>query len=141
MRDLLARLRRNSESNRLHSFEAAKSEFGPAGQVYLGRMEVPISEIVGSVARHRDFDRNFLPRKPGLEERWKKIYRAARGGVELPPVSLYKVGGGYFVEDGNHRISVVRHGIRRGRGATIKAEVVALVSRQAPPDGVQDDGS
>ena len=134
----MARLRQSSGSNRLRSFEAAKNELGPADQVYLGRMEVPISEIAGSVARHRDFDRSFLPRKPGLEERWKKIYRAARGGVELPPVSLYKIGDHYFVEDGNHRISVVRHAQRRGRNATITAEVVALVPRRTPPDSKPD---
>jgi hypothetical protein len=30
----------------------------------------------------------------------------------LPPVSLYKLGDAYFVEDGNHRISVARyHGV------------------------------
>ena len=30
----------------------------------------------------------------------------------LPPVSLYKLGDDYFVEDGNHRISVARyHGV------------------------------
>jgi hypothetical protein len=30
----------------------------------------------------------------------------------LPPVSLYKLGDAYFVEDGNHRISVARyHGL------------------------------
>ena len=27
----------------------------------------------------------------------------------LPPVSLYKLGDDYFVEDGNHRISVARY--------------------------------
>ncbi len=33
-------------------------------------------------------------------------------GEELPPVSLYKVGERYFVEDGNHRVSVARyHGV------------------------------
>ena len=31
---------------------------------------------------------------------------------ELPPVSLYKVGGFYFVLDGHHRVSVARfHGV------------------------------
>jgi hypothetical protein len=32
-------------------------------------------------------------------------------GEVLPPVSLYKLGDDYFVEDGNHRVSVARfHG-------------------------------
>lgn len=141
LKSFLARLRRDPESIRLRPFEVAKNELGPAHQVYLDRMEVPIREIVGSVARYRDFDRDFLPRKPGLKDCWKEIHRTARGGGELPPVSLYKIGDDYFVEDGNHRVSVVRHGSRRGRGATIKAEVVALVPRQPPPDGAPDGGS
>ena len=29
-------------------------------------------------------------------------------GTGLPPVTLYKVGDAYFVEDGNHRVSVAR---------------------------------
>ena len=34
-------------------------------------------------------------------------------GEELPPVSLYKIGDRYFVEDGNHRVSVARyHGVQ-----------------------------
>lgn len=33
---------------------------------------------------------------------------ARRNGIDLPPVTLYKVGSVYFVEDGNHRISVAR---------------------------------
>jgi hypothetical protein len=31
-----------------------------------------------------------------------------RRAEELPPVSLYKIGDAYFVQDGNHRVSVAR---------------------------------
>jgi hypothetical protein len=48
---------------------------------------VEVSKIVGSVNRHQEFDR----------------------GVELQPVRLYKLGDVYFVEDGNHRVSVARY--------------------------------
>jgi hypothetical protein len=44
-----------------------------------------------------------------MEQRWKRIDRAFHRGEELPPVSLYKVGGLYFVLDGHHRVSVARH--------------------------------
>jgi hypothetical protein len=47
-----------------------------------------------------------------MEERWKRIDRAYHRGEELPPVSLYKVGGFYFVLDGHHRVSVASyHGV------------------------------
>jgi len=40
-----------------------------------------------------------------------RVDLAFHQGKDLPPVSLYKLGDAYFVEDGNHRISVARfHG-------------------------------
>jgi hypothetical protein len=47
-----------------------------------------------------------------MEQRWKRIDRAFHTGEVLPPVSLYKVGGFYFVLDGHHRVSVAAyHGV------------------------------
>src|SRR5829696_2699060 len=56
--------------------------------------------------------RAFLPGGKGTRTRWERIDRMFRLGEELPPVSLYKIGALYFVEDGNHRVSVARyHGV------------------------------
>jgi hypothetical protein len=53
-----------------------------------------------------------MPARATVEERWKRIDRAFHRGEELPPVSLYKVEGLYFVLDGHHRVSVARyHGV------------------------------
>jgi hypothetical protein len=53
-----------------------------------------------------------MPARASVEERWKRIDRAFHRGEELPPVSLYKVGGIYFVLDGHHRVSVAHyHGV------------------------------
>jgi hypothetical protein len=47
-----------------------------------------------------------------FEDRWKRIDRAFHRGEQLPPVSLYKVGGFYFVLDGHHGVSVASyHGV------------------------------
>jgi hypothetical protein len=73
---------------------------------------VPVAQIGGSVGRCSEFDRDFMPAKANVEERWKHIDRAYHRGEELPPVSLYKVGGFYFVLDGHHRVSVASyHGV------------------------------
>jgi hypothetical protein len=70
-------------------------------------------KIVGSVGRRRDFDRCFMPLRTAAGERWKRVDLAFHRGEELPPVILYKLGDAYFVEDGNHRVSVARyHGAR-----------------------------
>ncbi len=74
----------------------------------LGLQMVPIDHIVGSLGRCCDFDRAFYPRRGAKPERWIRIAKAYYQEIELPPVELYKVGGTYFVVDGNHRISVAR---------------------------------
>ena len=125
LRRIGAYLRRDPGSNKLLSFEEVKGALGAISQVYIGRREVPVSKIVGSVGRHRDFDRAFLPSKPDLGTRWRRIDEIMHRAEELPPVSLYKIGDAYFVEDGNHRVSVARQqGVEM-----IDAEVVELRSR------------
>jgi hypothetical protein len=45
-----------------------------------------------------------------MRERWEKIARLYLdpSGRGLPPIEVYQVGEGYFVSDGNHRVSVAR---------------------------------
>ncbi len=125
LRRIGAFLRRDPASNRLLSFDEVKSALGAVDQVHLGMRTVPVEKIVGSVGRHRDFDRAFLPSKGDLGARWKKIDQMMHRAEELPPVSLYKIGDAYFVRDGNHRVSVARiQGVEM-----IDAEVTELRSR------------
>jgi hypothetical protein len=125
LRRIGAYLRRDPGSNQLLSFEEVKDALGAVSQVYLGMREVPVSKIVGSVGRHRDFDRAFLPSKPDLGARWRRIDEIMHSAEELPPVSLYKIGDAYFVQDGNHRVSVARQqGVEM-----IDAEVIELRTR------------
>ena len=124
LRRIGAYLRRDPASNRLLSFDEVKKTLGLVSQAYLGMRTVEASKIVGSVGRHRDFDRAFLPSKPGLGERWKRIDQMMRRG-EIPPISLFKIGDAYFVNDGNHRVSVARQqGIEM-----IDAEVTEIRTR------------
>jgi hypothetical protein len=125
LRRIGAFLRNDPGSNQLLSFDEVKSALGAVEQVYLGMREVPVEKIVGSVGRHRDFDRAFLPSTGDLEARWKRIDQMMHRAEELPPVSLYKIGDAYFVRDGNHRVSVAHQlGVEM-----IDAEVIELRSR------------
>lgn len=113
LRTLVARLRRDPDSGRLLCFEETSRTLGAHGGVRLGRRVVRLTDVVGSVGQSPEFDRTFLSAKANLETRWKRIDRAFHRGEELPPVSLYEIGGAYFVLDGNHRVSVTRyHGVR-----------------------------
>jgi len=121
---LKARLRGDPSSTSLLSFEEVRKALGVSNKVRIGRRVVAVERIVGSVGRTRDFDRSFLPARASVGEKWKRIDRAFHRGQELPPVVLYKVGEAYFVEDGNHRVSVARY-----QGVEwIDAEVVELHS-------------
>ena len=125
LRRVGAYLRRDPGSNQLLSFDEVRGALGAVQQIHLGLREVPVSKIVGSVGRHRDFDRAFLPSKPDLGTRWKRIDRLMYQDEGLPPVSLFKIGDAYFVNDGNHRVSVARQqGVE-----VLDADVVELRSR------------
>ena len=88
----------------------------------LGLQIVPLDKIVGSSGRYREFDLSFRPLGPDRDGRWQSIARARRQGINLPPPLLYQVGSAYFVEDGNHRISVAAAAGQE----TIEAQVIAI---------------
>lgn len=115
----------SGQSNRLLSWEEVRDQLHLSGQIYRGLQTVPLSQVVGSVNRYRDFDRAFLPAQSHTADRWRSISRAFYEDVSLPPVKLYKVGDVYFVMDGNHRVSVARE---RGQ-EFIDAEVIEAQTR------------
>jgi hypothetical protein len=115
---IAARLR--CECTRLVTFDEVKEGPLAHNRRGLGLRVVEVSKIVGSVGRHEAFDRAFMPTKASLAERWKRVDRAFHSGLELLAIRLYKVGNSYFVEDGNHRVSVARYqGVE-----TIAAQVI-----------------
>ena len=101
---MAARLRR--ECSRLLAFDNVREGHLAHNRRGLGLRVVEVSKIVGSVGRNEAFDHGFMPTKASLAERWMRVDRAFHRGLDLPAVRLYKVGNSYFVEDGNHRVSV-----------------------------------
>lgn len=96
----------------------------------LGLQRVAVEHIVGSAGRYRDFDLLFQPRRDALAGRWTSVASAQGQGRKPGPVALLKVGDAYFVEDGNHRLSVAR---ARGE-KTIEARVIELDPSPLTPD-------
>ena len=115
-------LRRDAARERLPSFDEAKGALVRWSQSYRGMRTVDVEKITGSVGRCKDFDDAFLPLKLNMARRWERVDRAYQQGIELPAVSLYKIGEVYFVRDGNHRVSVAKF----HKAATIDAEVVEI---------------
>lgn len=93
--------------NRLLPFEAIRSELRQQNSMYQGLQQIPLEKIVGSVGRYREFTRTFLPLNDKLQERWIGVDALATS-TGWPPITVYKVGDVYFVNDGNHRTSVAR---------------------------------
>jgi hypothetical protein len=108
----------------LLSFYEVTALLKPKHETYLGMRTIPIDKIIGSEGRYHDFTLAFYPKKELLRTRWESIDRAHHQYVNLPPISVYKLGDWYFVRDGNHRVSVAKtQGV-----AFIDAEVVELDS-------------
>lgn len=105
LQNLLARWRGRSLD--LLSYEDVRQQLQASGKREVGLREVPLSAIVGSVGRYRDFNRNFLPRVESDKARWAGV-KAAHLEQGLPPIEVYQIGEAYFVLDGNHRVSVAR---------------------------------
>src|SRR5689334_19821836 len=109
------RLRRQpAHCGRLPVFES------PAGAGRPAVGEIPLDRIAGTLepSRARMFDSDFRP-GPDARDRWERLWLLEHRGSALPPVDLVRVGDGYAVRDGHHRVSVAR-----ARGAlTIDATV------------------
>lgn len=110
------------EETQLISLNDIKEMLHPDNEVYVGMQVVPVEKIIGSEGRYNDFDNLFFPKHSHLKNRWLNIDRAYMQGKILPAVTLYEIGGVYFVRDGNHRVSVAK-----ARGVEfIDAEVTSL---------------
>lgn len=106
MRDLLGRLR--GESSELLSYEAVREKLRGLETGQRKLEDIPLDAIVGSAGRYREFTRDFLPGKGISADRWARVKLAMTGLSGVPPIEVYRIGQAYFVQDGNHRVSVAR---------------------------------
>jgi hypothetical protein len=96
------------------------------GQHYAGVKTIPVGRIIGSVDRSVDFDRLFRPRRLPLRRRLQALRDAFPDGM-VPAISVYEVGGMYFVVDGHHRVALA-HQLQM---EYIEAEVTSIATSYA----------
>lgn len=91
-------------------YDEISAKLRAVSQTDRGIKQVPLKDIVGSVNRIQDFDRNFLPLRDDDIHRWAGVKTAMTSPLAkgVPPVSLYQLGDAYFVLDGNHRVSIAK---------------------------------
>jgi nucleotide-binding universal stress UspA family protein len=106
MEAIMARL--TGKSIDLLSYEDVRQKLKGRGSIARGLQDIPLNAIVGSVGRYTDFTRSFLPRRDSNQQRWARVKEKVTDLGGLPPIEVYQIGEAYFVQDGNHRVSVAR---------------------------------
>ena len=125
---LLVQPRRGARPRRtLRSFPEDAERAGLLTQRPLGVRTIEVSRIVGSVGRYQELGPDFRPpprrRRRQDEQRFEGIRRALSTGAAMPPIDVYKLGFGYYVLDGHHRVAAA---LANGQ-VEIEANVVEYV--------------
>ena len=94
----------------LRSFADDAARAGPLRRRSLGLRTVEVGRIIGTVGRAHELGPDFKParRRKEDDDRRARIQRVMESGQYIPPVELYKLGFGYYVLDGHHRVAVAR---------------------------------
>lgn len=131
---IMARL--TGKSIDLFSYEEVRAKLKGRGSAERGLRDIPLDAIVGSVGRYTDFTRSFLPRRDSDQHRWARVKAQVTDMGGLPPIEVYQIGDAYFVQDGNHRVSVARE----LEAPSIQAYVTEVRTRvPLSPDDQPDD--
>jgi nucleotide-binding universal stress UspA family protein len=123
------------ERRQLRCFREDAERAGTLIQRNLGGRTIEVARIVGSVDRCTELGMDFRPptrrRRKHDEDRFQSVRHALEQNVEMPAIDVYKLGFGYYVLDGHHRVAVA---LRNGQ-VEIDANVVEYVpaaDAQAP---------
>ena len=87
---------------------------GDENTTRIGTMEIPINRIVGvkSAGRVTAFSAGFMPLLPPETEfglKWINLCAAHLGSGIREPVVCYEYLGNFYIQEGNKRVSVLRH--------------------------------
>jgi nucleotide-binding universal stress UspA family protein len=98
----------------VRGFAADAARAGPAVARRLPPRAVEVARIVGTAADPAAYGADFRPRRRWARDdhRLRRADDALDRGAVLPPVELHKLGYGYYVVDGHHRVAAAR---RRGQ--------------------------
>ncbi|MBV9544675.1 MAG: universal stress protein [Chloroflexi bacterium] len=93
----------------LRSFHQDADRAGVLVRRSLGLRTIELARIVGSVDRYKELGPDFRPLKrrgrKGDEDRYRHMREAIDAGKEMPPIEVYKLGFGYYLVDGHHRVA------------------------------------
>jgi len=133
LKGIIARL--TGESIELFSYEEVRKTLRAFEGNKKTLKDIPLDAIIGSVGRYTDFTKDFLPRRDYDLTRWAIVMEKTIDSVGLPPIEVYQIGDAFFVQDGNHRVSVARE----LEATHIQACVTELRTRVPLSPGIQPD--
>jgi nucleotide-binding universal stress UspA family protein len=123
------------QRRQLRCFHEDAERAGLLVQRSLGLRTIEMGRIIGSVDRCRELGMDFRPplrrRRKHDEDRFMRVRRAIEASALMPAIDVYKLGFGYYVLDGHHRVAVA---LAQGQ-VEIEANVVEYVpvaDEQAP---------
>jgi nucleotide-binding universal stress UspA family protein len=123
------------ERHQLRCFREDAERAGGLVQRGLGIRTIELARIIGSVDRCHELGLDFRPpqrrRRKHDEDRFVRLRRAIEAAESIPAIDVYKLGFGYYVLDGHHRVAVA---LAQGQ-VEIDANVieyVAVADEQAP---------
>jgi nucleotide-binding universal stress UspA family protein len=96
--------------HQLRCFHEDAERAGMLTRRELGVRTIEVSRIVGSVDRCHELGLDFRPplrrRRKHDEDRFRRVKEALESGASMPAIEVYKLGFGYYVLDGHHRVAV-----------------------------------
>jgi nucleotide-binding universal stress UspA family protein len=119
----------------LRCFYEDAERAGSLVQRPLGTRTIEVARIVGSVDRCTELGLDFRPpvrrRRKHDEDRFNRVRRAIDQSAAMPAIDVYKLGFGYYVLDGHHRVAVALENGQVEIDANI-IEYVPVADEKAP---------
>jgi nucleotide-binding universal stress UspA family protein len=123
------------ERRQLRCFHADAERAGVLLQRSLGVRTIEVARIVGSVDRCTELGLDFRPptrkRRRHDDDRFNRVRRAIDQSSAMPAIDVYKLGFGYYVLDGHHRVAVALENNQVEIDANV-TEYVPTADEQAP---------
>jgi hypothetical protein len=123
------------ERRQLRCFHEDAERAGVLVQRNLGVRTIEVARIVGSVDRCTELGMDFRPaprrRRKHDEDRLNRVRRVMDSSAMMPAIDVYKLGFGYYVLDGHHRVAVALENNQVEMDANV-VEYVPVADEQAP---------
>ena len=123
------------DRHQLRCFREDADRAGVLIQRNLGIRTIEVARIIGSVDRCHELCADFRPplrrRRKHDEDRFRHLREAIESSAGIPAINVYRLGFGYYVLDGHHRVAIAMEEGQVEIDANV-VEYVPVADEQAP---------